>query len=576
MATPNSQLVLCPPIQTYFVDKDTGAPLSGGYVIFYEQNNQSVKKPVYQLAQLPNNTFVYNELSNPVMLGSTGTFVDENGTDISVYLFPYRGTPTNPTNTVDYYFLQVYSAGGVLQETRQYWPNYIVPNADPGSIGQETDNLITNPQFSSVNFTASGFTYSPTGSPTVTGVGPGWDLVTQGAGSVTLTQTASSLINVPSNPPYILTITNSGFAQPLQLRQRMYNSPRLFVGGYVSGYFVCASSSGSTTLSMELQYSNGTPLSFTVASVTTPSGGGYIDTSGVTSTIYANQTSPNPDSSATGYVDVIINIPVNTTIQLSSIQVCSVSSLGDRLVYFPTPVARNIDHTYNTAYPIVPVGSIIDFAGFTAPAHYLLCDGATYNRKTYNLLFTALTQVQTLTIAPGTAMTVVSSSKLFVGMFVEGAGIPANTTINVISGLSVTLSNAITVGGTVPVTFFKYGNGDGSATFNVPNFAGFIRAGSGGNLFAVTPSVDVAGTSGGSKTYTLLATDLPDHRHNPLTPLTSFEGRLNAPSAGHDAVTSGTTNTVVGTTGGITGFTTQTAFNLMQPTDIIDVYIRYE
>lgn len=573
MATPNSQLVLCPPIQTYFVDKDTGAPLSGGYVVFYEQNNQSVKKPAYQLAQLPNNTFVYNELSNPVMLGSTGTFVDENGTDISVYLFPYRGTPTNPTNTVDYYFLQVYSAGGVLQETRQYWPNYIAPSADPGSIGQETDNLITNPQFSSVNFTSSGLTYSPTGSPTTTGIAPGWDLVTQGAGSVTLTQSASSLVNVPSNPPYILSITNSGFSQPLQLRQRMYNSPRLFVGGYVSGYFVCASSSGATTLSMELQYSNGSPLSFTLATLTTPAGGAYIDTSGVTSTVYANQTTVNPDSAATGYVDVIISIPVNTTIQISSIQVCSVSSLGDHLVYFPAPVSRGIDHLYNTAYPIVPVGSIIDFAGFTSPTHYLLCDGTAKDRKQYNLLYTALTQVQTLTIAIGTVITVTSSSGLYVGMKVEGTGIPANTTITVIAGLSVTLSNAITAAGTVPVTFYAWGNGDGSTTFNLPDLRSFVTAGAGGSLVLDPVSgttINVPGQKGGAASHLLTINEMPSHNHPGSTIPLSLGGNSVSGPGPFPNVLSTAGSAVIAPQGG------GQSFSIVQQTALVYKYIRYE
>ena len=38
-------------------------------------------------------------------------------------------------------------------------------------------------------------------------------------------------------------------------------------------------------------------------------------------------------------------------------------------------------------YGLVPTGSIMDFAGLTAPAQYLMCDGTAYSRTTYALLY---------------------------------------------------------------------------------------------------------------------------------------------------------------------------------------------
>ena len=43
--------------------------------------------------------------------------------------------------------------------------------------------------------------------------------------------------------------------------------------------------------------------------------------------------------------------------------------------YEQTTIERQIDQTYHNAYPIVPVGTIIDFAGLVVPVHYLLCNG---------------------------------------------------------------------------------------------------------------------------------------------------------------------------------------------------------
>lgn len=55
-----------------------------------------------------------------------------------------------------------------------------------------------------------------------------------------------------------------------------------------------------------------------------------------------------------------------------------------------------------------------------------------------------------------------------------------------------------------------WGVGDGTTTFNVPNLNGYTTAGSGGALFA---PVDAVGSSGGTKTTTLVANQLPPHQH---------------------------------------------------------------
>src|SRR6185295_8261684 len=94
------RFVQVPPLQDYFVNKDTGTPLSGGIVTFYEDANHTVLKPVYQLTVTPLNTYQYNVLPNPMQLSSVGTFIAEDGSDIVPYFFPYDGTPTSTNNLI--------------------------------------------------------------------------------------------------------------------------------------------------------------------------------------------------------------------------------------------------------------------------------------------------------------------------------------------------------------------------------------------------------------------------------------------------------------------------------------------
>jgi hypothetical protein len=130
----NPLMVLCPSLQEYFVDKDTGAPLSGGVVTFYKDNDRTFPgglKTVYTLNQ--NGTYdnsSYVELPNPLTLSSVGTFVDDNGNDIIPYLFPYDGTPDDTEENVELYFITVYSAEGDLQFSRSAWPNIVDGSED--------------------------------------------------------------------------------------------------------------------------------------------------------------------------------------------------------------------------------------------------------------------------------------------------------------------------------------------------------------------------------------------------------------------------------------------------------------
>ena len=99
----------------------------------------------------------------------------------------------------------------------------------------------------------------------------------------------------------------------------------------------------------------------------------------------------------------------------------------------------------------VPSGVISQFAGSTAPSGYLLCDGSAVSRSTHSALFTAI----------GTT----------------------------------------------------YGAGNGSTTFNIPNFQGRVPVGVGTAPSGNGVALKSLATSGGDETVVLSSSQIPAHSH---------------------------------------------------------------
>jgi hypothetical protein len=49
----DSRFICTSDLDTYYVDKTTGQPMSGGIVTFYEDENRTVLKSVYQITGTP-------------------------------------------------------------------------------------------------------------------------------------------------------------------------------------------------------------------------------------------------------------------------------------------------------------------------------------------------------------------------------------------------------------------------------------------------------------------------------------------------------------------------------------------
>jgi len=345
MPTLDPRFVQIPPLQDYFVNKDTGTPLSGGIVTFFYDNDHTILKPVYQLTITPNNTYLYTQLANPLQLSSVGTFIDENGNDIVPYFFPYDGTPTTSQGILSLYFITVTDSGGIPQFTRFAWPNVIAQGNIAANVAT-TENLLSNPQFSIVNFNPitypAGFVYTVSGTNVVSSLAPDWDIITSGTGTVTVTQIASTNISITA--PYILDIVSAGITS-LQLRQRLNGDPRLFAQEFVNGSFIAASVDNTAhQLIMSFVPSTNTvaSTSYTLINTTTPIAGfnQYTGTADINGII-------NTDSPTNGWVDIIITMPPTSHIQITSIQLVGVPTVNTTLNWSELTVQRELDHLFN-------------------------------------------------------------------------------------------------------------------------------------------------------------------------------------------------------------------------------------
>lgn len=176
-------------LESYFVDKDSGAPLAGGTVEFFRQNNQSIRKAVYQISVNSPGVYTYTALPNPCILSDVGTFQDALGNNIVPYYFPFDGTPDSTNGTQDLYFIRVYSSGGILQFTRNGWPNSAANSSSSSSL--DVTNFIPNGQFLAHNNIVSA-TEPPVESVTQGIITVNSQLIAQGGWSFRLNSTSTS------------------------------------------------------------------------------------------------------------------------------------------------------------------------------------------------------------------------------------------------------------------------------------------------------------------------------------------------------------------------------------------------
>jgi microcystin-dependent protein len=169
----------------------------------------------------------------------------------------------------------------------------------------------------------------------------------------------------------------------------------------------------------------------------------------------------------------------------------------------------------------LPSGTVVPFAGSSAPTGYLLAQGQAVSRSTYSDLFSAI----------GTT----------------------------------------------------YGSGDGSSTFNLPDLRGRVVAGKddmgGSSANRLTDQTgglngDTLGDTGGSETHTLTEAQLAAHTHGAGSYTALFPGDGTQSTAGGtgNRGTQGGSNLTVSGTSGSTG--SGSAHNNVQPTIILNYIIK--
>jgi microcystin-dependent protein len=158
-----------------------------------------------------------------------------------------------------------------------------------------------------------------------------------------------------------------------------------------------------------------------------------------------------------------------------------------------------------------------------------------------------------------------ATTLMYVGMALEGAGIPTGTTVaSIIDNNNITMSQNATASATVPVQFFLWGNGDGSTTFNIPTTARRVTMGAGGTGTGTIGNI--AGQNGGSETNTLSMNNLPA-----TPPTLKIKGNTTTGTA-IDITTSGKYDD---RTDFAENLGSATAFNIVQPANIMNRIIKF-
>lgn len=354
MAIPSPLYYACFPLQEYFVDKDTGFPLASGQVFFYEDTNRSILKNVYQQEQQPNGEYQFALLPNPLTLSSVGTFQDNSGNDIIPFLYPFTGLPAVPTGILDLYFIEVYNSQGVLQFTREAWPPNSYGTSPASSQSGLSQNILTNTQFSSISYVPNPTTGSLTfdASPAATSVefAPGWEIVTTGTGTVVITQIPINA-SIISEAPYAIQIASAGAGlTSVQLRQRIPESPRILYGDYVSGLFLI-SNQNLASVAVQMSYVPSTGAQYVIAQGVTANDASFTPILGVNDLSVILNGAVNTDAPPAGYVDIYIDFPVLSTVQITSTQIVQVANAETFANFVQLSVPQQTNSTFYWSKP---------------------------------------------------------------------------------------------------------------------------------------------------------------------------------------------------------------------------------
>lgn len=181
------------------------------------------------------------------------------------------------------------------------------------------------------------------------------------------------------------------------------------------------------------------------------------------------------------------------------------------------PIAVGVNDTTIFA-PItstIPSGSMMPFSGLTVPSAWLAADGSLQSRAGLSSLFAALSKFQTATITIASPAVITSNAHGLVagnriyftttgalpsGMtagtdyYVLATGLTANAFEIAATPAGTAINTTGTQSGVHTLSYMPWGKGDGSTTFQLPDFRGRTFVGSGigtkvATIFSVTGNV---------------------------------------------------------------------------------------
>ena len=242
---------------------------------------------------------------------------------------------------------------------------YLVENYSPGAGGSTpvtssaavTENQITNPQFSTINF-RSPYTLTGATDPAAIELAPGWFLELLGTGNVGLEQVplnnSASTLN-PTNAPYALRITLSGTWTLARLHQRFDQNGMNWANKTVASSVTARIEGTPQTIEAILVDSNGTTLAEVLATTSVNSTfNEYLGygTLGATT---------NPDVPPDAYIDYILILPTSVDIYVTSFQLVA-QDLATTTGYQQETVERHTDHTFHYYKPQLEYKPIPSYA----------------------------------------------------------------------------------------------------------------------------------------------------------------------------------------------------------------------
>lgn len=168
------------------------------------------------------------------------------------------------------------------------------------------------------------------------------------------------------------------------------------------------------------------------------------------------------------------------------------------------------------------VGTIKPFAGIVPPNQYVFAYGQTLSRITYATLFSAITINTNVNCTASSPILsgIGDTTQIPIGAPIENACLSGATVISKTSNTVTASSNSSTTQSAISTTFFPFGNGDGSTTFNLPDLRGYAVAGRDnmGNIAASRLTTtyfgannpDAQGATGGNQSGTIAQANLPN------------------------------------------------------------------